>query len=257
MQTLQRPHAGATDRLRRTVLLIVVFAPLAALMLAVPAIPQDPAYHVLADSRTVWGVRNFGNVVSNLPFLLVGAAGLLLCIRGQVEGARRAWTVFFAGTLLVAFGSAYYHDAPGNATLVWDRLPMTLAFMAFFVAFISEHAGEALERKLLVPALAAGAASVAWWNYSGDLRPYVWVQFAPLAAILYTLAVFPPRYSHRAYFVYGLVCYILAKVAEFLDWQILAATSGAISGHSLKHLLAALAPLFIYLMLRVRLPRRS
>ena len=41
-----------------------------------PPIAQDPTYHQFADQRTLLGIPNFWNVVSNLPFVLVGAMGL-------------------------------------------------------------------------------------------------------------------------------------------------------------------------------------
>ena len=167
-------------------------------------------------------------------------------------GASRAWTVFFLGVALVFFGSAYYHWRPNNATLVWDRVPMTIAFMGLLVALVSEHAGAELERKLLAPAVTVGIASVAWWAYTDDLRVYVWVQAAPLLAIIFVLIAYAGRHSHRAYLAYALACYVLAKAAEFQDREIYALTSQTVSGHTLKHLLAAIAILFIYLMLRRR-----
>src|SRR6185295_8964248 len=109
-----------------------------------------------------------------------------------------AWAVFFAGTVLVAFGSAYYHWRPDDAALLWDRLPMTIAFMALFVALLSEHIDERLDRKLLVPAIAIGIASLVWWRYAHDLRLYAWVQFAPLIAIVYLFFAYSARYTHRS-----------------------------------------------------------
>jgi hypothetical protein len=236
-------------RRRELALVFVLLAPLVAVFLAVPRIAQDSRYHAFADTRTVLGAPNFANVASNLPFLIIGAAGLALCMRRSVAGATRAWGVFFAGTALVAVGSGYYHWSPSSGTLLWDRLPMTLAFMGLLTALISEHVGEGVERRLLVPAILVGLASVAWWRYSGDLRLYVWVQFAPLMAILFVLATFKGRYTHRGYLLYGLICYALAKIAELADSDIHSMTSGYVSGHSLKHLLAAGAPLSVYVML--------
>ena len=232
--------------------MLVIFVPLVAVFIAAPPIAQDPQYHAFADLRPLFGVPNFGNVVSNLPFLLVGLAGLGLCLSGRTEGATRAWGVFFAGTTLVAFGSAYYHWAPDSAALLWDRLPMTVAFMGLLIALISEHVGERIESNLLVPALLIGVGSVAWWRYTGDLRLYVWVQFAPLLAILFMLSAFPARYTHRVYLLCGFICYALAKVAELADANIYGLTSGVVSGHSIKHVLAAGAPFFVYLMLSRR-----
>ncbi len=245
------PTAGTW---RVAALLALVFAPLAALLLAVAPIPQDPAYHALADARAFLGIPNFANVASNAAFLLVGALGLACCLNAGFAGARASWTMFFLGTLLVAFGSAHYHWSPDSNTLVWDRLPMTLGFTGLFTAVLAEHLRPGIERALLPLAIVVGLSSVGWWHYADDLRFYAWVQFSPLASIVLVLLVYPGRYSHRAYWVYGLACYALAKLTELGDHAIYSATSGAISGHSLKHLLAALAAFLVYLMVRARKP---
>jgi hypothetical protein len=239
-------------RRRELALVAVILASLAAVLIAVPPIAQAPRYHAFADTRTLFSVPNFGNVASNLPFLLVGIAGLGLCLSRPTEGATRAWSAFFAGTALVAFGSGYYHWAPDSAGLLWDRLPMTIAFMGLLTALISEHIGERIERKLLVPAILVGLASAVWWRYTGDLRLYAWVQFAPLLAILFLLSAFPGHYTHRIYLLYGFVCYALAKAVESADADIYSLTAGIASGHSVKHLLAAGASFFVYLMLKRR-----
>lgn len=242
-----------TKNCRGIVLLIGIFAPLAVL-LAGPPIAQEVRYHDFADTRALVGIPHFLNVASNLPFLVVGALGLAGCLRQRPSGAAASWTVFFAGTALVAFGSAWYHVSPSNATLVWDRLPMTVAFTALFAGLVSEHLGERLEHAALPTAITVGVGSIAWWYYADDLRIYAWVQFAPLFATVLLLAVFPARYSHRSYLAYGLAFYIFAKLAESADSAILTFTGGAVSGHTLKHLLAAMAPLWIHLMLRERKP---
>jgi hypothetical protein len=233
---------------REGVVLFVLLAAL-ALILAAGPIPQDTRLHAFADDRAALGVPYFFNVVSNVAFLLVGLAGLLAGRAGRISGASRSWFVLFLGMVLVCFGSAYYHWAPSNATLVWDRLPMTLAFMGFLVAVASEHLGERLERLMLAPALVVGIASVLWWDYTDDLRFYIWVQLAPFLAIVVLLLAYPARYTHRAYLWYGLGLYALAKLAEGFDREIYAATAHALSGHVLKHLLAACSVFVIYLML--------
>lgn len=238
---------------REAGLILLLVSPLLYLLFLYGGpIPQDRGYHLFADVRTCLGLQNFGNVVSNFPFLLIGAAGALWCYRHPGMGAIPSWMVFFLGVALVFFGSGYYHRTPDNDTLVWDRLPMTVAFMGLLVALVSEHIEAKLERALLVPAIAIGIASVYWWKYSDDLRVYIWVQFAPLLAIPFVLAAFPGRYSHRHYLLYGVAFYALAKVAEHYDHGFYALSSRILSGHSLKHLLAAAAPLFVYLMLRRR-----
>lgn len=238
---------------REAALLLLVLAPLLYLLLLHGApIPQDPGYHVFADARTCLGLPNFGNVASNLLFLLAGATGMLW-IRGHPRaGARLSWAVFFLGVALVFFGSGYYHRAPGDDSLVWDRLPMTVAFMGLFAALIAEHLSPKLERPVLATAIAVGIASVVIWKLTDDLRVYIWVQVAPFLAIVFLAAFYPGRFTHRHYLLYGVGFYALAKVAEYHDHGIYSATSTVISGHSLKHLLAAAGVFSVYLMLRRR-----
>jgi len=236
---------------REWALLAVVLVPL-ALILTRPPIPQDLAFHAFADDRAWLCIPSFQNVASNLPFLLIGVAGLWLCAGRIAGGATRSWVVFFLGVALAFFGSVWYHWNPNNETLVWDRLPIVIAFMALFSALVGEHLGAGVERAVLAPALAVGIASLAWWAYADDLRVYVWCQAAPLLAIVFVLIAYPGKHTHRAYLAYALAAYLLAKVAEFQDREIYALTSHAMSGHALKHLLAALGIFFIYLMLRRR-----
>ena len=247
-----RPQPGW----RLPLLLLLVFGPLLALLFVYgKPIPQDPGYHVFADIRTCLGVVNFGNVASNLPFLMVGAIGAAWCRRNAGLSARWSWSVFFLGVALVFFGSGYYHRSPNDDSLVWDRLPMTVAFMGLFAALMSEHLSGKHELRWLVPALAVGIASVFLWRATDDLRVYIWVQATPLLVIPYVIAAYPARYTHRHYLLYGVGFYALAKVAEVLDYQVYDATLTAISGHSLKHMLAAAAPFCVYLMLRRRTAR--
>lgn len=249
MQYAQHPRSGW----REAALAVLLLAPLLYLFLLHGGpILQDRGYHLFADARAFLGLPNFGNVVSNLPFLLVGVLGLERCLRAAGCGARLSWTVFFAAVASVSFGSAYYHLAPDDDALVWDRLPMAVAFMALFAALLAEHLSPTLERPVLALACASGVAAVALWKITGDLRLYLWVQLAPFLAIFFLLAAHPARYSHRHYFLYGAGFYALAKIAEYYDHEIYALSAEAISGHCLKHLLAAAASFCAYLMLRRR-----
>jgi hypothetical protein len=236
---------------REAALLALVLAPLACLFLFAGPIPQDQSFHVLADRRVLLGVPNFADVASNLLFLLVGMIGMLWCGR-DCAGARSSWMAFFLGVALVFFGSGYYHLAPHDDSLVWDRLPMTVAFMGLFAALLSEHVPGRIELPLLAAAIGVGIASVLLWKHTGDLRVYIWVQGVGLLAIPYVLAVYPGRYTHRRYLFYGLGFYLISKAAELSDHLIFAWTSEVVSGHTLKHLLAAGAPYCVYLMLKKR-----
>jgi hypothetical protein len=232
--------------------LVLLLLALFAGVMALEPIAQPASYHDFADQRSMFGVPNLLDVASNIALLVAGAWGIALCA-GEGRPRRFAsWMAFFACTVLTGLGSAYYHWAPNDATLVWDRLPLSLAVMSLFVALVSEDVGEKLEHVLLVPALAIGAMSVLWWWWSGDLRLYGWVQFAPLLCILFMLAMFPARHTHRRFVLYGLGLYGLAKVAEMNDVEIFSLTGHVVSGHTLKHLLAAGGVFALLAMLRRR-----
>jgi len=208
-------------------------------------IPQAPGYHEFAGSSTLFGIPHFWNVATNLSFLAVGLIGLAWRPRLQVQALPAQYVVFCVGALLVGIGSAYYHWAPSTPTLVWDRLPMTVAFMALFSAVIQDRVSERLGRVLLWPLVIAGIATIAWWYWSelegrGDLRPYAVVQFLPMLLIPLMLLMFKGRGLRDGWLWATLAAYALAKVAEYFDAAIFSA-SGLLSGHSLKHLLAALA----------------
>jgi hypothetical protein len=246
-------HAGESPTWRYSVLALVLAGSF-ALALALDPIRQDVGYHAFADARAVVGIANFFDVVSNLPFLLVALAGLRSCARLEPGPIRNAWTVMFVGVGLVSFGSAHYHLEPTNGTLVWDRAPMTVAFMGALVALLGEHAGTRLARLLLAPALAAGLASVAYWHWTGDLRPYLWVQLAPLLAIPAVVLLFEARYTHRRYLLWAASLYAVSKLLEHFDAAIFDGTGGLVSGHTLKHLLAAAGGYVLALMLERRGP---
>lgn len=221
-------------------------------------IPQDVAYHLFADRRTLLGIPNALDVLSNLPFLAVSVCGLWL-LRQQrlaLDGELRpACALFFLGVGLTAFGSGFYHFAPDNVTLVWDRLPMALAFMALTALVVGEYVSLRFGRCLLWPLLAVGIASVAWWAWTeragaGDLRPYALVQFLPMLLLPLILALYRSRWTRSGclWLVGG--WYLLAKFLEFFDHPVFALLG--VSGHTLKHLAAALGAWCLLRMLQSR-----
>ncbi len=228
--------------------------------LFVPPLAQDPAYFVFSDTRPWLGIPNFGDVASNAGFLLVGMIalfGVLGPARHEIfvsRGDVLLYGIIFLGIALVSVGSSYFHWAPGNATLLWDRLPMTLAFMALFAAVIADRIHRKAGFILLPVLLIAGAASVFYWHFTelagqGDLRPYAIVQFFPMVAIpLIVWAFRPGNYTDGRSIAWIIGFYALAKVLEALDGQVLTALGGMVSGHSLKHLAAATASYLLYRM---------
>jgi hypothetical protein len=206
-------------------------------ILAQPPMPQPTSYHAFADARPVWGIANAWNVLSNVPFAAVGLYGLARAWHAPRE--RAAWMVTFAGIAAVSLGSAWYHRAPSDDALAWDRWPMTVGFMGLMTALVARVAGPAWERRLLGPAVAAGIASVAYWRLTGDLRPYLWVQFTPMAMVLIVAAGLEPTTVRRQALGLAFALYALAKVFELGDAALFGATGGLVGGHALKHLAAA------------------
>lgn len=221
-------------------LLLAVCAAVCAGLVAHGPIPQDQGYHRFADGRAFGGIANAWNVASNLPFLFFGAWGAIVVSRCRSEALpmRPAYFVFFVGASTVAFGSAYYHLAPNDATLVWDRLPMTIAFMAFFAAIVGRHIHATLGARGLAPLLLVGLGSVIWWRASGDLRVYLLVQFLPILLIPAIFLLYPSKSPGTRYLWAVLGFYALAKILETYDAPVYDALG--MSGHALKHLSAAL-----------------
>jgi hypothetical protein len=236
----------------------------AALLFSHPPWSQNTEYHQFADHRTLLGVPHFWNVVSNVPFLIVGLLGAVFVLRSGKNGMDGAFVnswerwpclVMFAGIGLTAFGSTYYHLAPDNDRLLWDRLPMALAFTGLFSGIIADRIGPRIGLALLGPLIALGIGSVIYWYYTDDLRLYYLVQFYPIIGIPLILLLFPPRYTGTSYLFAALGCYVLAKFCEHpLDAKIYYFLGQTLSGHTLKHLLAAVAAYWLLVMLQRRRP---
>ena len=229
------------------------------------AIPQDPDYHAFIDRRKLFGIPNFFDVVSNLPFLFAGFYGLSYVFRhGErigLSSLQPAYLVFFVGVLLSGLGSCYYHAVPNNNSLVWDRLPMTIAFAGFFAIVISEYISALAGKRILMPLLVAGVASVAYWalteaSGAGDLRPYAVIQFLPVLIIPAVLLLYRSDSVSSQYFWIIIGLYFLAKVFENLD-AVVFGMGNWMSGHTLKHLVAGLAPLVLVYALKHRTSETS
>jgi hypothetical protein len=243
--------------------LVGILALAAAGVWLVPPIPQDPAYHRFADGRALLGVPNALNVLSNVPFTLVGILGIVALLGPRRisfvdPSERRAYVVFFIGVLFTGLGSGYYHLAPDNERLVWDRLPMTVAFMALLSAVVAERVGVREGTRLLVPFVTIGLVSVLLWHFTeragaGDLRLYALVQFLPLVVVPVLMGLYRSRYT-RGTDIFGVVLlYGLAKVFELGD-AIVLGLGHLVSGHTLKHLSAAAATWLVLRMLTKRTP---
>jgi predicted membrane channel-forming protein YqfA (hemolysin III family) len=252
------PAAAVSGQDYKARLLVITSLLAVAALCFVGPIPQDQAYHQFADTRRICGVPNFWNVVSNLPFLIAGLYGLWRYPHLAAPESRAGYLVLCLGTILVGFGSAYYHLAPSNASLLWDRLPMTVAFMALLSLLLGERITGAHRHLTLLVLVTIGVGAALYWSWTeaqgrGDLRPYVLVQFLPMVLIPLILFMYPQRYIRTSWLLWGCVLYVLAKACEYFDRGIYAAT-GFMSGHALKHLVAALAVLCIIVAVSVREP---
>ena len=228
-----------------------------AMLWGVEPIPQSLDYHNFADQRPLLGIPHCCDVLSNLPYLLVGLWGLWLLRAGSSRSRQPltvlpelmpAYYIFCVGVALVAFGSGYYHWQPNNGTLVWDRLPMTIAFMSLVAIVVAEFISVRTGQRLLWPLLVIGLASVVWWAWTesqgrGDLRFYGLVQFVPM--LLIPLILWRPalwggraRFSHTRGYWYLLLCYLLAKMFEHFDAEIYALLGETLSGHSAQHVIS-------------------
>jgi hypothetical protein len=231
-----------------------------------PPVLQNQDYHLFADMRAFAGVVNAADTLSNLAFLLVGVLGLIFLQRERAAASSERFAtpreilpywVFFAGVALTSAGSAWYHLAPDDARLVWDRLPMTIAFMSLMAAVVQERISVRLGGALLWPLVLLGLASVVYWRWSAlggfeNLRPYLAVQFGSIAVVLAVSLLHRSRYTHGWVIFVLAAAYGVAKVTEVYDRQIFE-LGGWVSGHTLKHLAAAAG---IYLLLRA-LQRRA
>src|SRR5262249_38686219 len=212
-------------------------------------IAQPVHYHEFADRSAAFGIHHAADVLSNAGFALVAVWGCLtLRPRRASDHLRAGWPgyrLFLIGLLLTAFGSAYYHLAPDNARLIWDRLPIALACAGLLVGVRGDtQPGLKTEIEAIVLALFA-VASVAWWAWTDrsgadDLRPYLLLQGLPLVLIPLWQAIYRAPRIERIAFAGAMLLYVFAKAAELLDHEI-ATASGFVSGHTLKHLIATLA----------------
>lgn len=260
-----RDQADADHVRRQTWLILTVAVVLYGLLRwSFGPLPQDPAYHLFADTRTCLGfLPRAGDVLTNAAILAAGLFGVALRKRMMLApDERSAANVLIAGAICTAFGSAYYHWAPSNATLVWDRLPMTIVLIPVLVLVLADRVQPLFGRYALWPFTAFAAASVVLWGVSealgqGDLRLYLIVRLGTAVGIAFLLILRPPAHTGTKWLLAALACEIALTVCERLDQEIFRVTGGLASGHNVKHVIAglALASVFWWLRSRRMLPR--
>lgn len=248
----QQVRPALSEALRERVLLLAVLL-LALLALIGPVVLQPANYHDFADQHAWGAVPRAMDVLSNLPFALWGLAGAgalvqALRLRAIDRTAAGMAALFFAGLLVTAVVSAMYHWQPDNASLVWDRTGMVLAFAGLLGLAAWQRISSRAAWALALIVLVLGPASVQVWATSGDLLPWVVLQSGGMALIA-VLAGLPPlpvatgrtRRGLPVRWSLVIALYALAKVLELGDHLVFEWTGHLISGHSLKHIVASCA----------------
>ncbi len=227
----------------------LVAAAAAVAMLVHGPIAQLAHYHEFADARTLLGIPRALDVLSNAGFIAVGLWGL-----AALASTRRdpifatswpGYLVFALALVATAFGSGWYHLAPDDSRLVWDRLPIALACAGLLAAVHADTHDDRHPWAVAAVLMVIACASVWWWSFTGsrgvgDLRPYLYLQAVPLVLIPGWQAVHRAPRPQRIAFGIAILLYALAKVFELADHAVFD-TLGVLSGHTIKHLLATAA----------------
>jgi hypothetical protein len=237
-----------------------------AAVLVLPPISQPAEYHQFADQKSFLNIPNFNDVASNLAFLLSGGSGLVYLLWIYQASEQKAFLnkieclpywIFFLSVIATGLGSGFYHWAPDNTTLLWDRLPIAMSITALLAATLIERVSPTLGVRSLPVLITMGVLSVLYWHWTeqqgaGNLNFYVVTQFYSIFLIILLSLYSPSRYTHEKDIYQVIALYAVAKLTELLDVQIYSLTAQLISGHTLKHLLAALAVYRIVQMLQKR-----
>ncbi len=257
-------------KLIRVAILLALCGAVATLWWLLPPIAQDPDFHDFADKRPILGIANFWNVATNVAFALVALYGARVIARARASGllgnriGHWSYLAFVVSVGLIALGSGYYHwtvdqtysasnavqVATHNGALIWDRLAMTIAFASIPAIFVADRVGTRTGNVVLLPALLVlGILSMVDFANTGDLRLYRAVQSLSIVMTLGACLMFAGSATSTRFAVLAVVLFGLATLCESLDQTIYAVFDGAISGHSIKHLIAALACAVIPFML--------
>ena len=238
-----------------------------------PGLPKSlSATPVFADSRHWHGLPNAMDVLSNLPFLALGLWGLVKLhlldhAQGHAPGSPTrhalaeppadaldcAW-LFFAGLVLTAAGSSFFHLHPDALRLSADRAGMAVAFAGLIGVAVSERISLRAGWPVACFALAAGLLAVAVCHETGNVLPWAVVQFGGMLLVLGLALLRPVDGALGLKLGWVIFFYALAKLFEAADGAIYEATRHLVAGHSLKHLIAALAALPVLHCLRTAMP---
>lgn len=242
---------------KKNLYIIASIGILLLIFIITPPVPQDLTYHQFADNRNLYQMKNFWNVISNLPFILLGLIGFITILHISQEQYhyifRKHHFMFFTGIFLTGFGSAYYHYHPDNYTLVWDRLPMTITFMTIFSLVIGDLFQASAGKKILLPLIFLGIISIFYWSITesknqGDLRLYIIIQYLSVLLIPVLLFLYKSKGRNARYWWSMIIVYTFAKLFEINDNNIYQ-YHHIISGHTLKHFTASIIALIYIVMI--------
>jgi hypothetical protein len=218
---------------------------------------NGPSFHRYADARAFFGIPNAGDVLSNLPFVIIGIAGLLAA-RRVVGVSRGLVALFFAGILGIGLGSGAYHAYPIDATLAFDWLPIVLALAWLSALLLADRVDPFAGKVAAVVLPLAAFASVAWWwggggtSAGGDMRWYAFLQLLFVVLVPVILFLYPKGRLERGPLLLGVACFVAARLVHSADETVLEMTG--VSGHTLKHLVAAMAAYFVLVAVRRAAP---
>jgi hypothetical protein len=225
------------------------------LAIFLPSIEQNQNYHNFADQRVLFGVNNAFDTLSNLAFIIVGALGLVNFYNNQYIKISNSFSVilnlFFISIILTGLGSSFYHLSPNDFTLVFDRLAMSLVFASILVMLAYLKISPRFGLHTLAELLILAPLTVLIWKFNGNLTPYVVLQFGGIILVILTLLLTKTRMQGPC-FTSLIILYGAAKLAEFYDEKIFNLSQNLISGHTLKHLIAALAVIIFISPLKVK-----
>ncbi len=223
---------------------------------------QVAHYHAFADQSDWLGLPHAGDVLSNLGFALAGLCGLYLMAQRETRGdplpaiEAAALALFFGGLLLTACGSTWYHLAPDDQRLLIDRLCMVPAFAGVLSLVFAQRLDRRSAWAIQGLVLLWGGVAALLWQANGNLLPWAALQVSGMLLLAGLALVRGPGLPSATGVVAILLCYGLAKAFEMADAPIHALTGGWLSGHSLKHWMAAAAALPVLQALRSGLAAR-
>ena len=217
-----------------------------------PAVAQPTDHHHFADQRELWDIPCAWDVLSNLPFALMGFWGLAWLTRAPALGRvqRTCAALFFCGLLATAMCSSWYHWRPDDAGLAVDRLGMVVAFPGLIGLAVADRISERAGMVLAALVLVLGPLSVQVWAGTGNVLPWAVLQFGGMALMLWLAALRPLDGALAVRLGTIILIYAVAKLFEQADHAVFAWTGQTVSGHTFKHAVASLAALSVIFSLK-------